>query len=209
MPVLLTDAIVLHVADYLESSRILRLATRDAGGTRGGVATNAYDLTKLGTWQKLTVDAKIPDWNTRNYLALSTNTREPVTADLTLDDVSLVPLPVAKQDSYWTARLDPAADQPTQKDKGVRWLTADRATFTVQPPAAGSYHVWLKLTGPATGRVTVELAGRSETARSSGEPRWVKLQDRALTAGEQTAKVTQSGGGRMGRIVVTDDPSGE
>ena len=31
MPVLLTDAIVLHVADYLESSRILRLATRDAG----------------------------------------------------------------------------------------------------------------------------------------------------------------------------------
>ncbi|MBL0939958.1 MAG: DNA repair protein RecO [Gemmatimonadaceae bacterium] len=31
MTVLVTDAIVLHVADYLESSRILRLATRDAG----------------------------------------------------------------------------------------------------------------------------------------------------------------------------------
>ncbi len=31
MPLLLTDAIVLHVADYLESSRILRLATREAG----------------------------------------------------------------------------------------------------------------------------------------------------------------------------------
>lgn len=31
MSLLQTDAIVLHVADYLESSRILRLATRDAG----------------------------------------------------------------------------------------------------------------------------------------------------------------------------------
>lgn len=31
MALLQTDAIVLHVADYLESSRILRLATRDAG----------------------------------------------------------------------------------------------------------------------------------------------------------------------------------
>ncbi|MBL0171504.1 MAG: DNA repair protein RecO [Gemmatimonadaceae bacterium] len=31
MPLLVTEAIVLHVADYLESSRILRLATREAG----------------------------------------------------------------------------------------------------------------------------------------------------------------------------------
>ncbi|MDQ6887000.1 MAG: DNA repair protein RecO [Gemmatimonadota bacterium] len=31
MPTLLTDAIVLHVFDYSETSRILRLATRDAG----------------------------------------------------------------------------------------------------------------------------------------------------------------------------------
>ena len=31
MPLLVTDAVVLHAFDYLESSRILRLATRDAG----------------------------------------------------------------------------------------------------------------------------------------------------------------------------------
>ena len=31
MPLLVTDAVVLHTFDYLESSRILRLATRDAG----------------------------------------------------------------------------------------------------------------------------------------------------------------------------------
>lgn len=31
MPLLATDAVVLHVADYLESSRILRLATRECG----------------------------------------------------------------------------------------------------------------------------------------------------------------------------------
>src|ERR671921_134060 len=31
MPLLTTDAVVLHAFDYLESSRILRLATREAG----------------------------------------------------------------------------------------------------------------------------------------------------------------------------------
>lgn len=31
MPLLVSDAIVLHVSDYLESSRLLRLATREAG----------------------------------------------------------------------------------------------------------------------------------------------------------------------------------
>ena len=31
MPLIQTDAIVLHAFSYLESSRILRLATRDAG----------------------------------------------------------------------------------------------------------------------------------------------------------------------------------
>ena len=31
MPLLVTDALVLHMADYLESSRILRIATREAG----------------------------------------------------------------------------------------------------------------------------------------------------------------------------------
>ncbi|HEX5831959.1 MAG TPA: recombination protein O N-terminal domain-containing protein, partial [Gemmatimonadaceae bacterium] len=31
MPLVATEAVVLHVLDYLESSRILRLATREAG----------------------------------------------------------------------------------------------------------------------------------------------------------------------------------
>ena len=31
MPLLVSDAIVLHTFDYLESSRIVRLVTRDAG----------------------------------------------------------------------------------------------------------------------------------------------------------------------------------
>ena len=31
MPLLVTEAIVLHAFDYLESSRIIRLLTRDAG----------------------------------------------------------------------------------------------------------------------------------------------------------------------------------
>lgn len=40
MPLLVSDAIVLHVFDYLESSRILRLATRE-GGLRSALAKGA------------------------------------------------------------------------------------------------------------------------------------------------------------------------
>src|ERR687895_807169 len=40
MPLVATDAIVLHVFDYLESSRVLRLATRDAG-VRSAIAKGA------------------------------------------------------------------------------------------------------------------------------------------------------------------------
>ncbi|MDE3217691.1 MAG: DNA repair protein RecO, partial [Gemmatimonadota bacterium] len=40
MPLLVSDAIVLHAFDYLESSRILRLATRE-GGVRSALAKGA------------------------------------------------------------------------------------------------------------------------------------------------------------------------
>lgn len=40
MPLLVSDAIVLHAFDYLESSRILRLATRE-GGVRSAIAKGA------------------------------------------------------------------------------------------------------------------------------------------------------------------------
>ena len=40
MPLLATDAVVLHAFDYLESSRILRLVTRE-GGVRSALAKGA------------------------------------------------------------------------------------------------------------------------------------------------------------------------
>src|SRR5262245_35746834 len=40
MPLLVSEAIVLHAFDYLESSRIVRLVTRD-GGMRSGLAKGA------------------------------------------------------------------------------------------------------------------------------------------------------------------------
>ncbi|MBT3291063.1 MAG: hypothetical protein HN380_27200, partial [Victivallales bacterium] len=54
----------------------LRVAFRDANGTRGGKGTNDYDLAKMGTWQRLSVVFEVPEWNTRNYLALSTKSRD-------------------------------------------------------------------------------------------------------------------------------------
>src|SRR5918999_1071189 len=45
MALVATDAIVLHVFDYLESSRVLRLATRDAG-VRSAIAKGARRSTR-------------------------------------------------------------------------------------------------------------------------------------------------------------------
>ncbi len=45
MPLVATDAIVLHAFDYLESSRVLRLATRDAG-VRSAIAKGARRSTR-------------------------------------------------------------------------------------------------------------------------------------------------------------------
>src|ERR671932_607097 len=45
MPLFSTDAIVLHAFDYLESSRVLRLATREAG-VRSAIAKGARRSTR-------------------------------------------------------------------------------------------------------------------------------------------------------------------
>ena len=197
-----------------------RLAFRDANGTRGSKSTNAYDLSKMGTWQKLTVDAKVPDYNTRNYIALNTLSRDPIEAVLYLDDVSLVPAGPAKSDAYAYLRLDPtdakrsrglAAKQGTTMLRRQWYEGQGAAQFEVVVPVAATYHAWARAQGKGV-LATLSIDGKRMGAiRGTGETwDWVRVGEVQLSTGAQRVKLDVAGaGGRAGRVVLTDDPSSE
>ena len=196
----------------------VRLAFRDAGGTRGSKATNACDLTEMGTWQKLSADVKIPEWNTRNYIALNTNTREKLEALLYLDDVSLVPAKLASKDTYTYIRLDPPA---AARFPGVSLVQgksrlqpnflegSGTASFGLSVPDAGDYFVWARANGDApiaTLSVSSKTVGTVQTKEKGWA--WVRVGSAALEPGEDTLAIALSAtDGQLGRIVVTNDPS--
>lgn len=189
----------------------LRLQFRDAGGSRGSVGTSAYDLAGLGTWQRLTADVTLPADNTRNYLALNTNTREAVQGVLYLDDVSLVPVAVAERETYLYRRFDPPADEavvPRPDEAGEAWLTGRGGAWRTALPA-GTYHVWLKVDGPAGPLAELSVNGRVvATLRGSGEAHWASAGRVALPRGEVSVSVKPlSDAARLGRLVLTDDPT--
>lgn len=55
--------------------------------------TPAYDLSKMGTWQKLETTFTAPEGATHGALALEKGGTDPATATLYVDDVELTPLP--------------------------------------------------------------------------------------------------------------------
>jgi len=189
----------------------LRLQFRDAQGSRNGVATTAYDLAQTGTWQKLTAEVTVPEWNTRNYLALNTNTREAVQGVVYLDDVSLVPVAVASRETYLYRRLDPpasAAVVPLPAQAGEAWLTGVGGAWRTDLPA-GTYHVWLKVDGPAGPLAELSINGRVvATLQGNGEAHWAAAGNVQLPGGEVAVVVKPlADAARLGRLVLTNDPS--
>lgn len=185
----------------------VRLAWRDGRGTRGAGGTNPYDLNALGTWQKLTADLKVPDYNTRSYLALNTNTRESVTVELYLDDLSLVPVAAATAEAYSYLRLEPGEATSAMKliedDLGV-WRQGPGAAEYGVPAGPGTRYLWLKVAGGGQ-TVTASLDGApADQAAAPEMGAWVRLPAPAR-AGKLSVKVPA--GARLGRVVVTDDPS--
>ncbi len=185
-----------------------RLAFRDDSGTRGAEATNAYDLKRLGTWQKLTADIRIPEWNTRNYLALNTNTRASVTADLLLDDLSLVPVAQADRDTYCYVRLLPTAagGLTTSRDRTGQWWTGPASVLEASVPAAGDYRLWLKLSGKGEATVSLNGVALGQVA-AAGEPLWVRLAAPRCQL-RNRVEITLGPGLRLGYGVLTNDPTG-
>ncbi len=194
----------------------VRLAFRDDMGTKGSSTTNAYDLAKMGAWQKLSVDAKIPAYNTRNYIALNTNTREPLEALLYLDDVSLVPAALASKDTYAYVRLDPTAarkspgleaKETTRMVRRQWYVGRGAAGFRFTAPADATYVVWIKADGKGDlGAVSIDGRALAAVASKKDGWQWLRLGEAALTRGAHELRLDVRGE-RLGRIVVTDDPS--
>ncbi|NUP98543.1 MAG: hypothetical protein HUU35_01675 [Armatimonadetes bacterium] len=188
----------------------IRLTHRDGRGSRDASTTNTYDLNRLGTWQKLSVDLKVPDYNTRNYLALNTNTRGAFEAEMLLDDISLVPLAVATADTYHYLRLEPAAaalagGARLLTERKTPWLIDGTVSWTFSLPAPAGERVWLKL--DEGGRAVPRLNGRALAALPApANGGWVALPEAALRAGENELSIALDGA-RLGRVVVTNDPT--
>ncbi len=198
----------------------LRLAFRDMGGTRDAEATNTYDTSKLGTWQKLTADITIPKWNTRNYIALNTNSHGPIGGLMYFDDISLVPLRKSVADTYHSIRLDASGAELTGDLKlkkrtmglGDGLAGTGKATFTFVVPEKGTYHVWCKMDAPKgeAGTLLINKGPKTFSIRGTGEPVWSYLGSRGLNPGRKhLCTVTiSSGQAWVGRIVLTTDPGG-
>jgi len=195
----------------------MRLAVRDQYHTRGATATNTYDTSKLGTWQKLTADIKIPEWNTRNYIALNTNGRGMVGVVMYLDDVSLVPAAAARADTYEHHRLDPDTASVSGGMKvrdgepgfGKCLAGAGEAAYAFSVEAGGSFFVWAKAGDGSGEAVRVEIDGKEAgTFKVPSEPRWMLLGEIELAPGEHRCVLHKAAAaGWVGRIVLTTDPS--
>jgi hypothetical protein len=194
----------------------VRIALRDAAGTRAAVATPKYDLTRKGTWQALSVEVKIPVWNTRNYIAVNTNTIEKMNLDMYLDDISLIPADLATGDTYAFLRLDPEKAERTgalavrpYRRFNLRnaLLGKGDAHWTIRPWLSGQYTVWLRL-DRAAGFDRLVIDGKTVAGpfRAAGLG-WHRLGRVALQPGKRQVVLKNIHAGATGRLVLTTDPT--
>ncbi len=153
----------------------LRIAFRDGMGTRNAASTNAYDLSRKKAWQRLSVRFKVPGWNTRNYIALNTNSREAIDVEMFLDDVHITPARGPAPDAPAVLRLDPPAARldggatlrPNPDFRHAPLLAGPgSAVWRVVVPSKGRWELWARVAGGAkfaravvNGRVLARDAG--------------------------------------------------
>lgn len=196
----------------------MRIQFRDASGSRGSATTNAYDLAQSGTWQKLTVDFETPDYNDRNYLALNTRTKDSITVDMLLDDISIVPVDLADDESSYDylrlavaeaelvrgAKLVPHSDLP-----GVQALQGPgTARWIVESPDSSVYFVWVKVLGPGEIPPVCVAEDPVTPPATAAEATWVSVGPVRLPAGKVTVEMRElPASAVIGGLLLTTDPS--
>ena len=194
----------------------LRLAYRDNNGTRGSEKTTAYDLGRMGTWQQLSGAMTIPEWNTRNYIALNTNTRDMVEVDMYLDDVHVTPVDAPPPATPLVVRLAPDEAALTGGAKAIaspafRGQAAvtgpGNAAWSIDGRYAGTYVLWAR-TAQKVGirRVTAGNASLASEVAAE-EPGWIELGPIVIPGSGCELRIEGiSPGGHVGRLVLTNVP---
>lgn len=191
----------------------IRCSIRDRERTRESFVSNAYDLNRLGTWQRLERVFQAPDHTFSAYVAVNTNTREEVEIDLSVDDWSLAP---AGPDAAATpARLvaDAATatlGEGTTRERiapplGFAAVSGGEARWTLQVPREGEYYLWARVAGAGA---ELRIGNTTVSLKPAGcEWNWVRWErPLRLPAGECVITARLVGkDARLSRIVVTDE----
>ena len=128
-------------APYLKAE----LMPEDGRTSVAQIHTDAYDLTKLGTWQTISGEFQVPETARRVWLAIEKGTNQPCQIDLLLDNVKLEPINVlSKLEKY---RLDPLP-KSLEAARGVHpRLFLNAANVAELKAAIGTTHqaLWTEL----------------------------------------------------------------
>jgi hypothetical protein len=197
----------------------LRIAFRDINGSRTAAGTNAYDLAKLGTWQRLSGIFTVPDWNTRNYVALNTNCRDPLAVEIYLDDVHIAPAGSPAPQQPVLVRLEPteaaldgkAKVVPNPNFLGEPCVTGPgSATWTARDLPQGTYQLWGRLdANTEIGAVRIGEQLLAEAVRPA-QLGWHSVARIHHAGGDVCLRLDQlSGSARVGRLVLANVASEE
>ncbi len=109
-------------APYLKCEFVSFTANEDSGQ----VHTSRYDTSRLGTWQRIDAEFRLPETTTQVWLALEKGTNAGTDLDAYLDDIQLEP--IARLSVLDKFRLSPNP-QPLEQMRGVHprlYLTSER-----------------------------------------------------------------------------------
>ncbi|MFW6438265.1 MAG: carbohydrate binding domain-containing protein, partial [Armatimonadota bacterium] len=178
-----------------------RLAVRSKGITRDAFTTNEYDLTRLGEWQLLETEFTVPEGTDAAYIAVNTNTHDPVTTRMYLDDVAIVPADEPRRETYaWTVAEATEADLAGGVEVVAEGILdgwdvlsspagdAGSASFTLELPLEDEYEILVraKATGDAGADLRASVDGDAIGAAAVTEDGWSWItiaEDKHLGAG--------------------------
>lgn len=192
----------------------LRVQFRDDSRSRESAQTTSYDMNRIGTWQRLDGSFKVPEYNTRNYIALNTNGYAGViNCEMYLDDVFVVPASATVPELPGIVSAEPKAAVLStglvvneQRDFGTQHgITGSGIVKWKVSLPAGEFDVWVQAQeGCHLGMVSV--GGQVVNALKAEENDWYNLGKVKFTNGGNREIIVdkQSGKAALGKVVLAN-----